>query len=370
MRPRAGGDRLQSRLLPPQQQQQQHITATLEEYRTARNRVIFAFVVAGAVLMVGALGYWYLGSFHRPGLWSLRDCVYMTAITVTTVGFGEIIEVAEVPGGREWTMLLLLFGVCANLYVVSSITSFFVEGDFNQIRRYRRHQRMMKEIKDHYVVCGCGSTGSHVVSELLAIGERVVVIDLHEEALAHFEDKVVPVVGDATDDEVLERAGVRRAKGVIATLDDDKTNMFVVVSARQSAPKARIVAKAVLPSAVGKLKRAGADAVVSPNMIGGMRMASEMVRPHVVRFIDEMLRDRKVGLRIEEATVGERGKLVGATLRGADLRSRTGALILAVRLPSGDVEHAPGPDFRFAAGQTLIAIGTVEQIQALRALGG
>ncbi|MCB9569816.1 MAG: NAD-binding protein [Myxococcales bacterium] len=269
-----------------------HFTATLDDYRLARRRVILAGVVSFLVLTLGALGYWYLGYRHQPGLWSFFECVYMTAITVTTVGFGEVIDVATIPGGREWTMILLLFGISANLYVISSITSFFVEGDFAQIRVYSRLQRRMKKLQNHYIVCGCGSTGSHVISELLTIGEAVVAIDTDEHALEHVEHaRVIPIVGDATEDEILEAAGIGRAKGVVATLDDDKTNMFVVVTARQNNHSARIVAKAIHASAIQKLKRAGADAVVSPNMIGGMRIASELVRPHVVRFLDDMLRE-------------------------------------------------------------------------------
>lgn len=347
------------------------ITATIEDFRMARRRVFVAALVSFFVLGLGALGYWYLGYRHDPGLWSFGDCVYMTAITVTTVGFGEVIDVANVPGGREWTMILLLFGISANLYVISSITSFFVEGDFAQIRVYRSHQRRMKKLSNHYIVCGCGSTGSHVISELLAIGETVVAIDTNDHALEHVESgRVIPIVGDATEDDILESAGIARAKGVVATLDDDKTNMFVVVTARQNNHHARIVAKAVHSSAIQKLRRAGADAVVSPNMIGGMRIASELLRPHVVRFLDDMLRERNVGLRIEEAEITREGGLRGRTLRSADVRAATGALVMAIRLPDGTIEHAPKGDMLMGEGQTLIAIGTVEQIAKLRELSG
>jgi len=345
--------------------------ATLEDLRMARRRVILAATVSFAVISLGSLGYYYLGYRHEPGLWSIADCIYMTAITVTTVGFGEVIEVADVPGGRIWTMILLLFGISANLFVVSSITSFFVEGDFGQIRAYRSNQRRMKQLSNHYIVCGCGSTGSHVIEELLAIGETVVVIDHSEHALAHFESsKVLSIKGDATEDEVLDLARVKDAKGIVATLDDDKSNMFVVVSARQHNAKARIVAKAVYMSAIQKLERAGADSVVSPNRIGGIRIASELLRPHVVKFLDDMLRDRNVGLRIEEAEVFAEGALRGRTLAGADVRAATGSLVLAIRLSNGTIEHAPKGDMILETGYTLIAIGSDEQIGKLRKLAG
>ncbi|HFE47613.1 MAG TPA: potassium channel protein [Nannocystis exedens] len=348
-----------------------HFSTTFEDIRLAKRRVVLATVVSFAVLGLGALGYWYLGYRHQPGLWTIGECIYMTAITVTTVGFGEVIDVATVPGGRIWTMILLLFGISANLFVISSITSFFVEGDFGQYRAYRQTQRRMKQLSNHYIVCGCGSTGSHVIKELLAIGETVVAIDHSETALSHLEGTdVLPIAGDATEDEILDLARVDDAKGIVATLDDDKSNMFVVVSARQRNAQARIVAKAVYVSAIQKLERAGANAVVSPNRIGGIRIASELLRPHVVKFLDDMLRDTNVGLRIEEAEVGTRGSLHGQTLAGADVRAATGALVLAIRLSDGSIEHAPKGDMVLETGYTLIAIGSLEQIAALRALAG
>lgn len=343
-------------------------TTTFDDFRAARNRVVIACLVAALVLGGGAVGYWYLGFRQDPGLWPFRDCLYMTAVTITTVGFHQVLDVDTVAYGREWTLILLVFGIGANLYVISSFTSFFVEGDFVHIQRYRRLQRQMRDLSNHYIVCGVGSTGHHVVEELLAVGERVVAIDEDESVLQDMPEAVIKLTGDATDDDTLATAGLDRAKGIVSALDDDKTNMFVVVTARQSNPHVRIVAKAVTPSAVTKLRRAGADAVVSPNYIGGMRMASEILRPQVVRFLDEMLRDSEARLRIEEAHVQRDGPAVGQTLGDADLRARSGALIMAIREPDGSIEHAPAPDRELAAGQVLIAIGRPEQIDQLREL--
>ncbi len=340
----------------------------IEAYAAARRRVVFALFLLAAVTALGAFGYWYIGYLQRPGLWRIGDCVYMTMITISTVGFAETLDFKTISGGREWTQLLLVFGVAADLYVVSTITSFFVEADFSHIRRWKRLERRMQETANHHIVCGVGRTGIHVVNELVAVGEQVVAIDQNEELLAELRGRdILTVHGDATDDEVLERAGVLRAKGVVASLDDDKTNMFVVVSARQTNPRLPIVSKAMSPSAAEKLRRAGADAVVTPTFIGGMRIASELVRPHVVRFLDEMLRDR---LRIEEATVGPDAPLIGTSLRDANLRERIGVLVVAVRSAEGDTTYVPSSDFRLAIGQTVIAIGRPEEIAKLRALVG
>jgi len=220
-------------------------------------------------------------------------------------------------------------------------------------------------------VCGVGRTGIHVVEELLAVGEHVVAIDQDERLLDELRQRdVLTVHGDATDDDVLARAGLMRAKGLVTALDDDKTNLFVVVTARQTNPRLRIVAKATSPAAAEKFKRAGADAVVTPNFIGGMRIASELLRPQVVRFLDEMLRDKDARLRIEEATVSERGSIAGQTLREANLRESAGVLVLAVRSEDGAVSYVPPSELRVQAGQTLIAIGNPEQIATLRRLVG
>lgn len=335
--------------------------------RATRERMLRAFLLLLFIFGGGALGYWYLGWHHRPGHWSFGECLYMTAITVTTVGYGEVLDLDTVPGGRVWTLVLLVFGISANLYAVSAFTSFFVESDFTNIRRYRRELRRMKEITGHYIVCGVGSTGIHVVEELLATGHAVVAIDERQHLLDKLRERsVLTLTGDATDDEVLEEAGIHRAAGIIAALDDDKTNMFVVVSARQTNPELRIVAKAVSASATVKLRRAGADAVVSPTMIGGMRLASEILRPHVVRFLDDMLRDPDARLRIEEAVVGSNGPMVGKTLQEANLRETVGVLIVAVRSLDGKLDHIPPDDLQLQTGQTLIAIGRPEQVQHLR----
>lgn len=342
----------------------------VRSYEAARRRLFFALALLVTVTAVGSGGYWYLGQLVG-GAWSLKDCIYMTAITITTVGYGEVIDLEKVQFAREWTLLLLTFGISANLYVVSAITSFFVESDFNNVRRFKRDRKRMKEISNHYIVCGVGRTGLHVIDELLAVGESVLAIDERPDHLEQLRDRgVLMLHGDATEDETLIKAGIHRAKGIVSALDDDKTNLFVVVSARQTNPKLRIVTKAVGTTTAAKLRRAGADAVVTPAKIGGMRLASELLRPHVVRFLDEMLRDKEARLRIEEANVGPSGDVVGLSLSKADLQRRAGVLVMAVRQSDGDVVHVPPPELVIEPGQTLIAIGTPENIEQLRATVG
>ena len=225
----------------------------------------------------------------------------------------------------------------------------------------------MAKLEGHVVVCGAGSTGRHVVREMAATNTPVVAIDSDAPRLESLIAELTPaqvyaIPGDATDDELLEQAGVRRAKGVVAALPDDKDNLFIVVSARDMNPGVRIVARCHDLRVADKLRKAGANAMVSPNTIGGMRMASEMLRPNVVEFLDQMLRDRERNLRVEEVVVPEGSALTGKTLRDARLRDHTEALVLALRDSASRMfTYNPGPDARIPAGSILVVLGTQDQ---------
>ncbi|RMG99343.1 MAG: potassium channel protein [Deltaproteobacteria bacterium] len=334
--------------------------ASLASRRLRRALLVFALTI-----LTATFGYMAIGRLEGRA-WSFFESLYMVAITLSTVGYSDVLGVSEVPFATGWTMFVIATGTGVNLWVISSLTSFFLEGDFLQLRKYRRLRKKMRTLRDHYVVCGVGTTGIHVARELLAVGYPVVAIDWND---AHLQEAAqlgaLPLRGDATDDDVLAEGGIDRARGLVATLDDDKTNMFVVVTARQSHPGLRIVAKAVDQAAEKKLVRAGADAVVSPSFIGGMRLASELVRPTVVRFLDRMLQDPTMSLRIEEAAISEGSPLVGKTLADSGIRARTGVLVIAIQRPDGTAVHAPPADHRIAPGETLIVIGTAEQVANL-----
>jgi voltage-gated potassium channel len=232
---------------------------------------------------------------------------------------------------------------------------------------------MLKQIahmEGHIVVCGAGTTGEHVLRELIDVRVPFVVIERNRARVELLEEDLgaaIPYVeGDATDDHSLQAAGVERAKGVIAALSDDKDNLFVTISARHLNRGARIVAKSVESSTVPKLRRAGADAVVSTNQIGGMRLVSEMVRPTAVEFLDRMLRqDHK--LRIEDTTIGEGSPVVGFTLAEANLR-KSGALVIAVRAPDGTYHYNPEGREKLVAGSSLIVLAHPEDLVRLRAM--
>ncbi len=333
-------------------------------------RLLVGFLVLVSVVFGGSAGYFVIGQ----GRWEFADCIYMTVITVTTVGYGEtLIDMDKVEYARAFTMVLLLFGTGSIVYFASTITAFIVEGDLKNVLFSSKLKKRMKRMKDHVVVCGAGSTGRNVIEELLKTGVPVIAIDVDEHELKEIAEEYPKaeysyLVGDATDDESFESVNLAAARGLVAALSSDKDNLYLAVSARQTNPSIRIVARCSELSHVEKLKRAGADAVVSPNYIGGMRLVSEMVRPSVVKFLDDMLRDKRAAYRIEDVKLGAKAADLGGTLREARVRERFGMTVLAVR-PSDNTPWSYNPDAseKIGPGMTLVVLGSPEQVTALRA---
>lgn len=334
--------------------------------RGTYQRLATATLVLTTILVGGATVFHQLGD----GRWSWFDCFYMTVITLSTVGFGEMLPgMEEVEGARIVTLVLIILGSGTLLYFMSNLTALIIEGDLGGLLLRRRMQGKINKLEGHIIVCGIGNTGIHIVEELLAVGTRFVVIEHREERVRKLQDEVgnnfLWVLGDATDDHVLEAAGITRCAGVIAALHDDKENLFVTITASALNKNARIVAKAIEPSTEPKLLRAGATSVVSPNFIGGMRLVSEMIRPAAVEFIDRMLRDPERSLRIDEAHIDPESRLVGQTLAESDVRE-TGALVIAVRQPNGDYVYKPSGELILEAGAHLIVIAKAEDLTRLR----
>lgn len=232
-------------------------------------------------------------------------------------------------------------------------------------------EKRIAKLEGHVIVAGAGATGVHVLEELHAAGAAFVVVDRDADLLgrvsAELGGDVLHVAGDATEDAVLEEAGVRRAAGVVAALADDRDNLYVTLSARTMNATARIVARVVAPEAAGKMIRAGANATVSPNMIGGRRLASEIVRPTVVEFLDQMMRDRERGLRFEEVRIPAGAWVVGKRLREVPIRQQTDLLVVALR--EGDAYlYNPGPDAKLRAESVLVVLGESRNVAKLRAL--
>ncbi len=335
----------------------------MEEFARTRDRL---FGVAGmllACLATGTLGYKLIEG------WSLFDSLYMTVITVGTVGYGETHPLST--GGRVFTMFLILGGIGLFTYGFSTIAAVVIEGEMSVAFRRRRMEKAIKGLSDHFVVCGAGHTGGVICAELKKTGRSFVVVDRDEETISKLRERLgedfLHVVGDGSEDEVLLRAGVERAAGVFAVLATDQDNAFVVLSAKGLNPKARVLACQKSLGVRDKLLRSGADGVVDPEFIGGLRLASEMIRPVTVGFLDSMLREKGSNVRFDEIAVPGDSALVGRPIDEVKGAQGDAPLLVAVIAPGSDrYEINPPVGRRVAGGDRLVLIGETEALAALR----
>jgi voltage-gated potassium channel len=269
-----------------------------------------------------------------------------------------------------FNILVLVVGVSMMLYVLSLATAFFVEGNFGSLFRRRRMERKIAGFTGHLVVCGAGETGTFVLDELGKTGASAVVVDLHADRVAALAERteLATVEGDATDLDTLERAGLARASCVVAALPHEKDNLVITVLVRQNYPEIRIVARHVDPAMADRLKKAGANATVSPTAIGGMRLASEAVRPHVVGFLDQMIKEKGSPVRIEEIRVPDGSQWTARDLGGLSLRTRWGLTALAVKdAPDAPFRYSPAPEEKLRSGAVLVVLGEERRIGEARA---
>ena len=310
------------------------------------------------VLAAGTVGYLLLGL-------SALDALYQSVTTVTTVGFREVGE--PTAGFRVFTIVLVLLGAGSVLYALGVLLESLVEGRITERFARRRMQRHIDSLHDHVVVCGWGRVGRVINGALVGSGGRtVVVVDRDPTRVASVAGLVVE--GDATDQDVLRRAGIERADALVIALDTDADNVYVTLSARALRPDLFIVARARVESAEALLTQAGADRVVNPQAIGGARMAALVDQPHVADFLDVAMHDAGLAFRLAELTVAAGTPVAGRSLRDAHLRDATGALVLAVRDADGGFRPNPDPSQIMEIGEVLIAIGTEAQLGALRDL--
>lgn len=335
----------------------------------SRKRLAAALTVFLFVFVLGVTGFKILGG---PD-WTLLDAVYMTVISVSTVGFGEIHDLSGNPAARVFTVVYIILCLGTIAFAVSSITAFVVEGELRHLLGRRKMDKTIAKISNHYLVCGSDETARTVVQELLQTLKPFVVVDSSEERMARMREmgEVIWVQGDPSEDAVLRKAGIERARGILCSLPTDEANLFVVVTARSLNPAIRIVAKGIDVRSHEKIKKAGADSVISPTFIGGMRMVSEMVRPATTTFLDLMLRERNRVLRFDEVAVPEGSPLAGKTIGEADLGSKTGALLVALRRGgSKDFDFNPSPTAAISAGDVLVFIASPDMLAGLEKIAG
>jgi len=314
------------------------------------------------VILGGSIGYYII----FKGEPSFIDCIYMTVISLTTVGYGEVIPVTGNNTAQLFTMVLITFGGGVLLYGISTLTALLIEGELSGLLRTKQMQKQIEQLREHYIVCGGGQTGLPLMVELIKNSAQVVLIELNETQIerARGIGEVPYIRGDATDDHNLLAAGIERASGIFTCLPSDKDNLYITMTARMYNKKIRIISRMIDEKIRPKLLKAGADGVVSPSAIGALRMASEMIRPTAVDFLDRMLRSQRGNLRIHQLTVSTESAKVGKTLAESDIEKRFNLLILGAKESAlnGEIEFNPPPTQRLEPGMTLIVMGEVENI--------
>ncbi|MEP6697534.1 MAG: potassium channel protein [Pseudonocardiales bacterium] len=327
-----------------------------EGAQASLRRIRFAVVAITLVVIGGSAGYLALG-------FTPLEAIYQTVTTVTTVGFREVRPLSG--PGQVYTIALILIGVGTALYAFGVILEALVEGHLRQLLGRRRMERQIDRMDGHVIICGWGRVGRAIARAVDRAGDDLVVVDREPQRLAGIDHP--SVLGDISDDEVLHRAGISRARVFVAALETDADNLFATVSARAlRGPDLLIVARARTEASEPKLLRAGADRVVNPQRLGGERMAAFALQPHVVDFLEVVMHDASLEIRLEEAAVTAGSGLAGQTIGEAQIQGRTGALLLAIRESDGAFTSNPPPATVLRPGQVLIAVGSPEQLSALR----
>jgi voltage-gated potassium channel len=322
------------------------------------------------VHVLGTLGYLQISGWRA----SFMDALYMTFITVATIGYGEVVDLTGHPLGRIFTMFVSLAGIGTMTYMIMTLTAFVVEGQINTAFRRRRMEKVIERFRDHFIVCGVEGTAQHILNELRATSRPFVVVDADRpklERLAVTYPNVAFIEGDGTDNETLKSAGLMQAQGLFAVTADDNQNLVVCLTAKQINHSVRVVVSCQELRNADKMRKAGADAVVSPTFIGGLRMASEMIRPTVVSFLDTMMSRKEEPLRVEEVLVPE--GFAPRPLAALDLKQYGHLLLLALKT-KGAWTYNPPRTTVVSPGETLVIMTTPEERvqleQALNTVAG
>jgi len=324
---------------------------------TSPKRILFLTGILLVIAVAGTIGFALL-----EGL-SILDSLYMTAVLISTVGMGTEPATA---GGKILAILIIIGGVGTLVYAVGMFIEFLIGGYLADLLEERSMKKKISDLSDHYLICGYGRVGEQVAREFSRAGEEFVIVDSNPESIARAREDGHPhIEGDAADDEALHRAGIVRAKGLVACVDSDADNVFVTLSARVLAPHLWIVARGNSEESHNKLEKAGADKVVSPYAIGGREMATLMLKPMVSDYLDVVTGGGELELRVEQFQLSADSPVIGKSIRELEIRHKTGASVLAIRKPGEPFDTNPSPDTLLVKDVVMITVGTLAEIQLL-----
>lgn len=325
---------------------------------TSSTRFILDAFIFLLILVGGCTGYMVIEG------WDFLEALYMTIISLTTVGFMEVYPLSR--GGRIFTIFLLVFGVGFILYFLGSIAKIMVEGTIQDVLGRRKLEKQIRQLKGHYIICGFGRIGRTVTQLLQERPLPVVVIEKDPSAVPLFQEKQIPfILGEATSEENLKRAGIERAKGLVAAASSDADNVYITLAARGMNPGLFILARAAEECSINNLLRAGADKVVSPYEIGARRMAYSILRPTVIDFIELAMHDQNLDLQMEELTVQERSEIKDRSLMESAIRREYDLIVVAIKKKSGEMLFNPSPQAKIQEGDTLVILGKRENLNRL-----
>ena len=327
--------------------------STLEAQKVFRTLLMLSVVLA-----IGTMGYMIIEG------WKLLDALYMTVITISTVGYGELKPLSE--GGRIFSIILIFLGIGVIAYSMGMVAQAMVEFQIRDILGRRKLDRQIKSLRSHYIICGYGRIGRIIAHELKASNIPLLVIDDDEKLVPILEAEGIPFIkGDATSEDVLMQGGIKRAKGLVAVVSSDSENLFIILTARGLNPDLFILSRAEEERTQKKLMIAGADRVVLPYFMGGYKMAQAIIRPAVSDFLELTVQDKNIELQLEQLKVGENSKLSGLTLLESDIRQEMNIIIVAIKKGDGTMLFNPSSDAKIRAGDTLIALGHVNELEIL-----
>ncbi|HIK13086.1 MAG TPA: potassium channel protein [Oscillatoriaceae cyanobacterium M33_DOE_052] len=333
-----------------------------QKYKKIRQELVGSILVLVGVFIFGTAGYCVLEG------WKVSEAAYMTVITLSTVGFSEVHPLND--DGRLFTVSLIALGLISIGYIVNRFTEAIIQGYFQEVIKLRQQKRLLDTLSKHYILCGFGRTGRQIALEFQAEGIPFVIVDAKAEAVEMAgQMDYIAFQGDATEDITLMKVGIDRAVCLVVALPSDAENLYILISAKTLNPKLRTVARANTEEASRKLQRSGADAVISPYITGGRRMAAAALRPQVMDFVDGIITGTDRSLYLEEFRIqSENFPFEGQTLRSARLRLESGALVLAIRRSGGELIGGPTAETLIGRGDTLICMGTAEQLRRLNQL--